>query len=111
MGKAPESLGHSTKPDSVVSREGKPPMTDTTYARELLHDAFPVAPGRNVKAAIGQAFRALERHERRLPAERLRLAHWVSKWAGRLADWICPEQAESNFPPKTKTNPSTGEKE
>lgn len=42
-------------------------MSDATYARELLQESFPIRAGRNVKAAIGDAFAALKRHERALP--------------------------------------------
>lgn len=42
-------------------------MTDAATAQELIQDAFPVRGGRNIKAAIGEAFDALRRHERSLP--------------------------------------------
>jgi len=47
-------------------------MTDTTYASELMQDTFPIRAGRNVKAAIGDAFEALKRRERSLPTTVLR---------------------------------------
>lgn len=42
-------------------------MTDAHYAAELIQDTYPIRAGRNVKAAIGDAFKALQRHERSLP--------------------------------------------
>lgn len=47
-------------------------MTDTALAQDMLHTAFPVTAGRNVKAAIWAAFDALKRHERALPREAIR---------------------------------------
>lgn len=47
-------------------------MTDTHFAAELIHEAYPVNPARNVKAAIGDAFEALKRRERNLPQDVLR---------------------------------------
>ena len=47
-------------------------MTDTMFASELMQDTFPIRAGRNVKAAIGDAFEALKRRERALPKEVLR---------------------------------------
>lgn len=47
-------------------------MTDAHYAAELIHDTYPVRAGRNAKAAIGEAFRALQRRERQLPQDVLR---------------------------------------
>lgn len=44
-------------------------MTDATTASELLQETFPIRAGRNVKAAIGEAFSALKRRERSLPKE------------------------------------------
>lgn len=44
-------------------------VTDGTYAQDLLHEAFPIRKGRNITAAIGEAFEALKRHERTLPKQ------------------------------------------
>lgn len=44
-------------------------VTDGTYAQELLQEAFPVRKGRNITAAIGEAFEALKRRERSLPKQ------------------------------------------
>lgn len=44
-------------------------VTDGTYAQELLHEAFPIRKGRNITAAIGDAFEALKRRERSLPKQ------------------------------------------
>lgn len=55
-----ESLDQSTKAEGIV-------IDDGIYAQELLQEAFPVRAGRNVKAAIGEAFEALQRRERSLP--------------------------------------------
>ena len=54
-----ESLDQTPKAEAIV--------TDGIYAQELLQEAFPIRAGRNVKAAIGEAFEALKRHERSLP--------------------------------------------
>jgi hypothetical protein len=56
-------------------------MTDASFAQELLQEAFPIRAGRNVKAAIGEAFAALQRHERRLaPAVRnARERQWTER--------------------------------
>jgi hypothetical protein len=56
-------------------------MTDTSYAQELLQEAFPVRAGRNVKAAIGEAFKALQRHEHSLPSpvRRARERQWTER--------------------------------
>lgn len=59
-----KSLDHSSK--------GQRQMTDTGFAAELMQETFPVRPGRNVKAAIGDAFDALKRRERQLPTDVLR---------------------------------------
>src|SRR3546814_7629652 len=40
--------------------------------RSLLQDTFEVRAGRNVKAAIGEAFEALKRRERSLPDDIIR---------------------------------------
>lgn len=47
-------------------------MTDAHYAADLIQDTYPIRAGRNVKAAIGDAFEALKRRERHLPADVLR---------------------------------------
>lgn len=47
-------------------------MTDVHMAAGIMHDAFPVGPGRNVGTAIGEIFDALKAHERSLPIEVLR---------------------------------------
>lgn len=57
MEKSSESLDQSSK---------ALPMSDATYAQEILQESFPVRAGRNVKAAIADAFLALKRHERAL---------------------------------------------
>lgn len=47
-------------------------MTDAHYAAELIQETYPIRAGRNVKAAIGDAFLALKQRERQLPREVLR---------------------------------------
>lgn len=47
-------------------------MTDAHFAAELIQDTYPIRAGRNVKAAIGDAFEALKRRERNLPPTVLR---------------------------------------
>lgn len=64
MPKTNKSLSISDKAEGAV--------TDGTYAQELLHEAFPIRKGRNITAAIGEAFEALKRRERSLPKEVLR---------------------------------------
>lgn len=59
-----KSLDHSSKRGGF--------MTDAHYAADLIHDTYPIRAGRNVKAAIGDAFEALKRRERGLPAGVLR---------------------------------------
>ena len=54
------------------SSKGQRQMTDTTFASELMQDTFPIRAGRNVKAAIGDAFSALKQRERQLPRDVLR---------------------------------------
>jgi len=56
-------------------------MTDTIYASELIQDTYPIRAGRNVKAAIGDAFEALKKRERALPKEVLRDRH--RQWTER----------------------------
>lgn len=51
--------------DSVESSK-EDDVTDASLARELLHEGFPIRAGRNVKAAVGDAFTALRRREREL---------------------------------------------
>lgn len=53
--------------DVDVSSKPERSMTDATMAQAIVQDAFPVRGGRNIKAAIGEAFDALRRHERSLP--------------------------------------------
>ena len=48
------------------------PMTDAAFASDLIQETFPTGAGRNVKAAIGEAFSALKRRERQLPCTVLR---------------------------------------
>ncbi|WP_152658722.1 hypothetical protein [Devosia chinhatensis] len=47
-------------------------MTDAHHAAELIHETYPIRPGRNAKAAIGEAFEALKKRERQLPRDVLR---------------------------------------
>ena len=54
------------------SSKGQRQMTDTSFASELMQDTFPIRAGRNVKAAIGDAFSALKQRERQLPRDVLR---------------------------------------
>jgi hypothetical protein len=54
------------------SAKGQRQMTDTAFASELMQDTFPIRAGRNVKAAIGDAFSALKQRERQLPRDVLR---------------------------------------
>lgn len=56
-------------------------MTDAHYAAELIQDSYPIRAGRNVKAAIGDAFKALQRRERALPRETLcdRPRQWTER--------------------------------
>lgn len=44
-------------------------MTDIAAAQDILHKSFPINGNRNVKRAIGEAFDAIQRIERRLPRE------------------------------------------
>lgn len=60
----PKGLDHPSK--------GQHEMTDAMFASELMQETFPVRSGRNVKAAIGDAFDALKRRERQLPQSVLR---------------------------------------
>lgn len=60
----PKGLDHPSK--------GQHEMTDAMFASELMQETFPVRSGRNVKAAIGEAFDALKRRERQLPQSVLR---------------------------------------
>jgi hypothetical protein len=61
--------------DAAVSNKGLDEtskvhaMSDLTYAQELLQEAFPIRAGRNIKAAIGEAFAALSQRENGLPGE------------------------------------------
>lgn len=54
------------------SSKGEIAMTDAHYAADLIHETYPIRAGRNVKAAIGDAFLALKRRERQLPVDVLR---------------------------------------
>ncbi len=54
------------------SAKGQHQMTDTAFASELMQETFPIRAGRNVKAAIGDAFSALKQRERQLPRAVLR---------------------------------------
>lgn len=62
----------SSKVAAASSKNLEPAVTDTTIAQGIVQNAFPVRSGRNIKAAIGEAFNALKRHERALPVETLR---------------------------------------
>ena len=61
---------HSENVD--FSSKDRGAMSDAHYASELIQDAFPTGAGRKAQAAIGEAFEALRRLERALPAEVLR---------------------------------------
>lgn len=63
------------------SSKEKGAMTDAHYASELIKETYPTSAVRNVQAAIGDAFEALKRRERKLPAEVLRERH--RKWTER----------------------------
>lgn len=54
------------------SSKGQSTMSDAHYASELIQETFPTGAGRNVQAAIGEAFLALKRRERQLPGELLK---------------------------------------
>lgn len=56
-------------------------MTDAHFASELIKETYPTSAVRNVQAAIGDAFEALKRRERKLPAEVLRERN--RKWTER----------------------------
>jgi len=60
-----KSLEHQSKPSGGA-------MTDAHFAADLIQETYPVRAGRNVKAAIGDAFIALKRRERNLPKEVIR---------------------------------------
>lgn len=47
-------------------------MTDAHFAADLIQETYPIRAGRNVKAAIGDAFEALKRRERQLPKSVIR---------------------------------------
>lgn len=47
-------------------------MTDAHFAADLIQETYPIRAGRNVKAAIGDAFTALKQRERQLPKDVLR---------------------------------------
>lgn len=47
-------------------------MTDAHFAADLIQETYPIRAGRNVKAAIGDAFTALKQRERNLPKDVLR---------------------------------------
>ena len=66
---------------SERSSKGRGAMTDAHYAAELIQDTYPIRAGRNVKAAIGDAFKALQRRERALPHEVLcdRPRQWTER--------------------------------
>lgn len=51
------------------SSKGQINMTDISAASELIQETFPVRTGRNVKAAIGQAFDRLKKWEATLPRD------------------------------------------
>jgi hypothetical protein len=59
------SLEHQSKPIGGA-------MTDAHFAAELIQETYPIRAGRNVKAAIGDAFTALKQRERQLPKDVLR---------------------------------------
>jgi len=56
-------------------------MSDTHFAADLIHDTYPIRAGRNAKAAIGEAFEALKRRERKLPKDvlRMRPRQWTER--------------------------------
>ncbi|MGV8955743.1 MAG: hypothetical protein ACOH2M_31910, partial [Cypionkella sp.] len=59
-----KTLGHSPNAEGA--------MTDAHFAADLIQETYPIRAGRNVKAAIGDAFEALKRRERNLPQTVLR---------------------------------------
>ena len=73
MGNSAKSLAKSAKAGRI--------MTDVHMAAGIMHDAFPVGPGRNVGTAIGEIFDALKAHERSLPVEvlRKRTRQWTER--------------------------------
>lgn len=76
---------------SDVSSEPTPTMTDTALAQELLQEAFPIHAGRNIKAAIGDAYDALRRRERALP--RTALDERNRQWTERRVKSIWQREA------------------
>lgn len=56
-------------------------ISDATAARDLIETGFPVRPGRNLKAALGDCFAALARLEASLPREARaeRPRHWTQR--------------------------------
>lgn len=58
--------------NSDLSEPESAPMTDAAFASDLIRESFPAGAGRNVQAAIGAAFEALKRRERKLPKDVLR---------------------------------------
>lgn len=62
-----KDVSHTDRDVSKSDKQLEAIVTDGTYAQELLREVFPVRAGRNVKAAIGEAFEALKRRERALP--------------------------------------------
>lgn len=62
----------SSKAAAAKSKNVDPAMPDTFIAQNIVQAAFPAHGGRNVKAAIGDAFEALRRRERSIPIEALR---------------------------------------
>lgn len=73
MEKSPKDL------EKQQEREGA--MSDTHFAADLIHDTYPIRAGRNAKAAIGEAFEALKRRERKLPKDvlRMRPRQWTER--------------------------------
>lgn len=62
----------SSKVAATESKNVDAAMPDTFIAQNIVQTAFPVHGGRNVKAAIGDAFEALRRRERSIPIDALR---------------------------------------
>jgi hypothetical protein len=86
MGKSPKHLGISPKDQNSETQ-----MSDVFQARELLQETFAITVGRNVKAAIGEAFDALHAHEKRLPKDVLKARE--RRWTARRVRAIWDKEA------------------
>lgn len=84
-------MGFSPKDAPLSPKTEEADVADASVARNLIATGFPVGPGRNLKAALGECFSALAKHERRLPRDVLQ--ERPRQWTQRRVEAIWGREA------------------